>query len=157
MERTFFLIGLEAFIPPDSQVAAGHRMFDLGRGRLEGDAWYLIRSPDGNYDLRRIPRSPRPSHGVDAIDRRLALSTDRDAIYFGGFDANKTPAHNTAWIVRATLARRLAARISCAAPTIATREALAKNVISWMIERFKRGSSAPTHCSLPALASARKT
>src|SRR5262249_17034953 len=47
------LIGLEAFIPPETQVAPGHRVFDPGRGRLEGDAWYLIRSPDGNYDLRR--------------------------------------------------------------------------------------------------------
>ena len=38
-----FLVGLEAFIPWDSRVAAGHQVFNIGRGRLEGNAWYLIR------------------------------------------------------------------------------------------------------------------
>jgi hypothetical protein len=28
---------------------------------------------------------------------------DGDAIYFAGFDANKAPTHNTAWVVRSTL------------------------------------------------------
>ena len=38
-----FLVGFEAFIPRYSQVAAGHKMFDIGKGRLEGNAWYLVR------------------------------------------------------------------------------------------------------------------
>ncbi len=95
------LIGLEAFIPPETQVPAGHRLFNPGRGRLEGDAWYLIRSPNGNYDLRRIP--PRPGQAMVSTRSIVASPFHGDAIYFGGFDANKAPAHNTAWIVRATL------------------------------------------------------
>ncbi len=96
-----FLIGLEAFIPPETQVPAGHRLFNPGRGRLEGDAWYLIRSPNGNYDLRRVP--PRPGQAMVSTRSIVASPFHGDAIYFGGFDANKAPAHNTAWIVRATL------------------------------------------------------
>src|SRR5208282_4508518 len=95
---------LEAFIPRYSPVAAGHRMFSIGRGRLEGNAWYLIRSPEGNYDLRRIPA--RPGQAMVST-RSIAVSpfpTDPDAVYFAGFDANRTRVHNTAWIVRATLA-----------------------------------------------------
>jgi len=95
------LIGLEAFIPPETQVPTGHRLFNPGRGRLEGDAWYLIRSPNGNYDLRRIP--PRPGQAMVSTRSIVASPFHGDAIYFGGFDANKAPAHNTAWIVRATL------------------------------------------------------
>ncbi len=98
-----FLIGLEAFIPRYSPVAAGHRLFNIGRGRLEGDAWYLIRSPDGNYGLRRIPA--RPGQAMVST-RSIAVSpfpTEPDAIYFAGFDANRAHVHNTAWIVRATL------------------------------------------------------
>jgi hypothetical protein len=29
------------------------------------------------------------------------------AVYFAGYDANKAPVHNTAWIVRASLAAAL--------------------------------------------------
>ena len=32
---------------------------------------------------------------------------DGDAVYFAGYDANKAPAHNTAWIARATLSGAL--------------------------------------------------
>jgi len=109
-----FLIGFEAFIPRYSQVAPGHRMFDLGKGRLEGNAWYLIRSLDGTYDLRRIPARPsqpmvaipgRPGQPMVATRSIVAspFPADSDAIYFAGFDANKAPAHNTAWVVRSTI------------------------------------------------------
>ena len=83
--------------------AAGHKLFQIGHGRLEGGAWYLIRHSNGGYDLRQRPRSPRPTHGVDAVDRGFAIPGDSDAIYFAGFDANKSPVHNTAWIVRSTI------------------------------------------------------
>ena len=98
-----FLIGLEAFIPRYSQVAAGHQVFNIGRGRLEGNAWYLIRSPDGKYDLRRIPA--RPGQAMVST-RSIVVSpfpTEPDAVFFAGFDTNRTRVHNTAWIVRATL------------------------------------------------------
>jgi hypothetical protein len=105
--EVLFLIGLEAFIPRRSPVAAGHRMFNIGRGRLEGNAWYLIRSPEGNYRLRRIPSRPGPAM---VSTRSIAVSpfpTDPDAVYFAGFDANRTRVHNTGWIVRATLAKAI--------------------------------------------------
>jgi poly(A) polymerase len=98
-----FLIGLEAFIPRRSPVALGHKVFNIGRGRLEGAAWYLIRSFDGKYELRRIPAfSPQAM----VATRSIVVSpfpTEKDAIYFGGFDANRTPVHNTGWIVRSTI------------------------------------------------------
>jgi hypothetical protein len=108
------LIGFEAFIPWYSQVAPGHRMLGFGRGRLEGNAWYLIRRVDGTYDLRRIPARAgqpmvsipgRPGQPMGATRSIVAspFPADGDAIYFAGFDANKAPVHNTAWIVRSTL------------------------------------------------------
>ena len=38
-----------------------------------------------------------------------AGSRDSAGNYFAGYDANKAPAHNTAWIFRATLATALGA------------------------------------------------
>jgi poly(A) polymerase len=109
-----FLIGLEAFIPRNSQLAAGHKALDIGKGRLEGNAWYLIRDSNGTYDLRRIPARPgqptvsipgRPGQPMVATRSIVAspFPADSDAIYFAGFDANKAPAHNTAWVVRSTV------------------------------------------------------
>ena len=99
------LIGLESVVNPGPQVAADHGFFDIGRGRLvEGGAWYLIRHPNGNYDLRPIP-APRPGQLMVAT-RSIVDSpfpSERDAIYFAGYDASKTPVHNTAWIVRSTI------------------------------------------------------
>ena len=97
------LIGLEAFIPPDTDVAPSHNVFYIGHGRLEGGAWYLIRHSDGKYDLRQIPARP----GQPMVSTRAIVASpfrgDSDAIYFAGFDANKSPVHNTAWIVRSTI------------------------------------------------------
>jgi hypothetical protein len=92
------LIGLEAWLPPTSQVTEGHRVANAGRGRLEGDAWYLIRHSNGSYDLRRVP----PRAGQPMVSTR-SIVADGDSVYFGGFDANKAPAHNTAWIVRSSV------------------------------------------------------
>jgi hypothetical protein len=42
--------------------------------------------------------------------RTIVLSPfarEADTIYFGGFDANKAPAHNTAWIARGLLSELL--------------------------------------------------
>jgi len=97
------LIGLEAFIPPNSRVAEGHRVVSAGpgRGRLEADAWYLIRHPNGTYDLHHVPS--RPGQPMVSTRSIVASPFHGDSIYFAGFDANKAPAHNTAWIVRATI------------------------------------------------------
>jgi hypothetical protein len=92
------LIGLEAFIPPATPLAEGHRVANAGKGRLEGDAWYLIRHSTGSYDLRRVP--PRPSQPM--VSTRAILASG-DSVYFAGFDANKAPAHDTAWIFQSTV------------------------------------------------------
>ena len=99
------LIGLDAVIPPGTPVAAGHAMLNISRGRLvEGGAWYLIRHPNGAYDLRRVPPA-RPGQLMVATRSIVAspFPDERDAIYFAEFDANKTPEHDTAWIVRSTI------------------------------------------------------
>jgi hypothetical protein len=99
------LIGLEAVVEPGPQVAADHGFFDIGSGRVvEGGAWYLIRRPNGDYDLRRIPAA-RPGQLMVATRSIVAspFPPERDAIYFGGFDTSKTWVHDTAWIVRSTV------------------------------------------------------
>jgi hypothetical protein len=101
--ETVLLIGLEAFIPPDSQVPADHDLFRINYARVEGSAWYLVRHSNGSYDVRRIP--PRPGQPMVST-RSIAASpfpSEKDAVYFAGFDANKSPVHNTAWIVRSTI------------------------------------------------------
>jgi hypothetical protein len=49
-------------------------------------------------------------HPLVATRAMLASPFAGDAtIYFGGYDANKAPAHNTAWVARATVAAALGA------------------------------------------------
>jgi hypothetical protein len=97
------LIGLMAFIPRNVSIAAGHSVVDVGYGQAEGSAWYLVRWPDGHYDLHQV--TAPFGHPLVAVRAALAspFSGDGDAIYFAGYDANKAPAHNTAWIARASL------------------------------------------------------
>jgi hypothetical protein len=102
------LIGLEAFIPPKAPIAAGHDVVGVGYGRLEAGGWYLIRYPDGRYDLRQItlPQAGRALVATRAI-RLSPFAGDERALYFAGYDANKAPTHNTAWIARAALSEAL--------------------------------------------------
>jgi hypothetical protein len=97
------LIGLEAFIKRESPVPAGHTVSNIGHGQLESNAWYLIRRANGNYDLRRIPDRSEQSMVSTRSIVASPFQGDSDAIYFAGFDANKAPAHNSAWIVRSTI------------------------------------------------------
>jgi hypothetical protein len=95
------LIGLEAFIPPQAATPAGHAIVDLGHGRVDGGGWYLVRHRDGRYDLRQIAA---PTGQALVATRSIAPSPfpgDANALYFAGYDANKAPAHNTAWAIRA--------------------------------------------------------
>jgi len=97
------LIGLMAFIPNGTRVATGHGLVDVSYGRVERDAWYLVRRQGGCYDLRRVNLSgTTPLIAIRSI-RLSPFPADRGAAYFAGFDANKAPAHNTAWIARANL------------------------------------------------------
>jgi hypothetical protein len=60
----------------------------------------------GQYSLRRVlpkPDWPRPMVATRSI-LASPFPRDGDALYFAGYDANKAPAHDTAWIVRATAA-----------------------------------------------------
>jgi hypothetical protein len=102
-EETVLLIGLEAFIPPDSPVPADHDVFKISYARVEGNAWYLVRHSNGSYDVRRIP--PRPGQPMVSTRSIVAspFPSEKNAVYFAGFDANKSPVHNTAWIVRSTI------------------------------------------------------
>jgi hypothetical protein len=95
------VIGLMAFMPRNVAIAAGHDVVDVGYGQAESGAWYLVRWPDGHYDLHEVAAAF--GHPLVAVRSILASPFPRegDAVYFAGYDANKAPAHNTAWIARA--------------------------------------------------------
>ena len=97
------LIGLEAFIPPASPRPPGHTVLDVNHG-LEGGGWFLIRHPGARYELCRVAASvPGIGENLVAV-RTIAASpfpAEPGVFYLGGYDANDTPAHNSAWIVRA--------------------------------------------------------
>ena len=60
-------------------------------GRLESGAWYLIRDAEGRYTLRRVPAlSSLPMIAPRAIVAS-PFPHDAEAIYFAGYDANKSP------------------------------------------------------------------
>jgi hypothetical protein len=41
--------------------------------------------------------------------RASPFPQEKDALYFAGYDANKEPAHDTAWISRSTIAAAIGA------------------------------------------------
>lgn len=101
------LIGIEAFIPLRAPIAAGHQVVDVGYGRLEAGGWYLVRHPNGQYGLGQVGT---PSGRALVSIRTIRVSPfpqEPDAIYFAGYDANKAPIHDTAWIMRSTTAAAL--------------------------------------------------
>ena len=102
------LMGVMAFIPRTVSAAAGHALVDVGYGQVESGGWYLVRGPDARYTLRRVAADF--GHPLVSV-RTIAPSpfAGDAAIYFGGYDANKAPAHNTAWVARASLATALGA------------------------------------------------
>ena len=71
--------------------------------------WDLVRRAPGRYDLRQIiAPSSKPLVATRSI-RVSPFPREGDALYFAGYDANKVPAHDTAWIFRATFAAVLGA------------------------------------------------
>jgi hypothetical protein len=75
-----------------------------------GDARYCVRRAHGadiRYDLAEITD---PRHPLLVSTRTIAVSPfaedHRQALYFGGFDCNYVPSHNTGWIYRAELPPR---------------------------------------------------
>jgi hypothetical protein len=98
------LIGLEAFLPVQAAISSGHSVVDVGYGRLDAGGWYLVRSGAGRYELRQIAASsPRTLVATRSI-RVSPFPGEKDSFYFAGYDANKAPAHNTAWIFRSPIA-----------------------------------------------------
>jgi hypothetical protein len=77
---------------------------------LEAGGWYLIRDKSGRYHLRQIEvELPRIGRSLVAVRAILASPFPGDsAVYFAGYDANYTPIHNSAWIVRAAMPVALA-------------------------------------------------
>ena len=97
------IVGLMAFVPRGVPAAYGHTLVDVGYGQVEGGAWYLVRWPDGRYELHQV-NAPFPQSPVAVRSIRVSpFAGDENTLYFGGFDANKASAHNTAWIARAKL------------------------------------------------------
>ena len=96
------LIGLEAFIPPAAPRPPGHKVLDVNHG-LEAGAWFLIRRPGGRYDLHEVPSGSAPT-GSDLVAVRVAHASpfpgQAATTYLGGYDANDSPAHDTAWIAQ---------------------------------------------------------
>ena len=101
------LIGIEAFVPAQAQIAAGHDLVNVGYGRLEAGGWYLVRRSNGHYDLRQITAAPGRALVATRSIQASPFPQDRDAVYFAGYDANKVPAHDTAWIMRSTTAEAI--------------------------------------------------
>jgi hypothetical protein len=97
------VIGFQAFIPRNVQIAPGHGVLDAGYGLAEGGAWYLLRSPDAHYDLHQVTIAT----GHPLVATRSACDSpfagETDVVYFAGYDAIKVAAHDTAWIARAGL------------------------------------------------------
>jgi hypothetical protein len=97
------VIGFQAFIPRNVQIASGHSVLDAGYGLAEGGAWYLVRWPDAHYDLRQVTMESRQPLVATRSACASPFPGESDVVYFAGYDAMKVAAHNTAWIARAKL------------------------------------------------------
>jgi hypothetical protein len=94
----------DSFIPLTAPIAAGHNVVNVGYGRLEAGGWYLVRHTNGAYELRQIAGPPGQPLVATRSIRVSPFPRESDAVYFAGYDANKVPAYDTAWIVRSTIA-----------------------------------------------------
>lgn len=97
------------FYDPGVTPPAGHSVWSLNvpgiiTGNIDSAAWYSFRSAAGAYTMYGIP-AIAPQHMISTRSCAISpwLAAGDDAIYCGGFDANNTPGHNTAWIARAPL------------------------------------------------------
>ena len=91
-------------MPLQAQIPPGHNVVSVGHGRLEAGGWYLGRRSDGHYDLSQIAAGSGRALVATRSIRTSPFPQERDAVYFAGYDANKVPANDTAWIMRSTLA-----------------------------------------------------
>ncbi len=79
------------------------------------DGWqpegrYLVRYPDRRYELRQISDPTLQPMPRLVSTRTIVVSPfDRKVLYFGGYDPNSLPAHNTGWVFSAPIAVALGA------------------------------------------------
>jgi hypothetical protein len=79
------------------------------------DGWrpegmYLVRYPDRRYELRQISDPTLQPMPRLVSTRTIAVSPfDRTILYFGGYDPNSVPSHNTAWVYSAPIEVALSA------------------------------------------------
>jgi len=90
------LLGLEA------TSSMQHHTHPTDGWRPEG--MYLVRYPDQRYQLRQISDPTLQPMPRLVSTRTIAVSPfDRRTLYFGGYDPNALPAHNTAWVYSAPI------------------------------------------------------
>jgi hypothetical protein len=92
------LLGLEA---TDNQ-EEHHTRHPKDGWRPEG--MYLVRDPDRRYRLRQISDPTVQAMPPLVSTRTIAVSPfDPGTVYFGGYDPNAVPTHNTAWVYAAPI------------------------------------------------------
>jgi hypothetical protein len=100
---TALLIGIEATF------STQHETHPKDGWQPEGR--YLVRSPDGRYELRQITDPAlQPMPRLVATRTIVASPFDHKTLYFGGYDPNSLPAHNTGWVFSAPVEVALGAR-----------------------------------------------
>jgi len=98
------LLGLEA-----TSSGGQHDTHPKDGWRPEG--MYLVRYPDRHYQLRQISDPTAQPMPPLVSTRTIAASPfDRGTLYFGGYDPNSVPTHNTAWVYSAPIEVALGAR-----------------------------------------------
>jgi hypothetical protein len=92
----YLLIGLETITPQAAEWFGGQHFNPHGH--------YLLRNCSGDYALREIRDDELVPEPQLVAVRTFALSPfqsdEPGVVYAGGFDANYTPVHNTAWLYK---------------------------------------------------------
>lgn len=109
-----WLFGFESSYPAAAvQANAGKlRLFvrEGHRGAFAAEARYFVRHANGTHIRYEVAEVADPRQSALVAVRALAVSPfaadGARALYFGGFDCNAVPSHNTAWIYRGILPAR---------------------------------------------------
>jgi len=106
--ETVWLFGFESSYPPAvvNTKPANLRLFvrEGHRGAFAAEARYFIRHANGTNISYEVAEVADPHQPALVAVRAIAVSpfavNGGRALYFGGFDCNAVPSHNTAWIYR---------------------------------------------------------
>jgi hypothetical protein len=92
-----FLFGVETKIPATTTLAPG---FQVNPGGYEYSAWYIDRASFGSgFSIHQVPQLSSQSMVVPRSIKPSPFSDAQLTVYFGGFDVDSHPYHNTAWVV----------------------------------------------------------